>query len=266
MPATTAGLQEHFYALNNESGTLDSVSITRHSIANADEALRALINEIPTFIPRWAKLGEQFVHMCLTGKLLTFVMRQPTLKLLTHWRVIPPDAPRQPARLSPAFRQSGTGDTIETAPVFTPPDNMRLFFMSHYINHPAGWIYDRSSIVAVRINTSGDDKSFYKVPLPNIFGNGKLCLGAQTPTIQTEDQITRGDLFSSFTRSVGVFNNAMWNGDLLSEQNLTTIDQSFRFSAEDNQTQLPMTQPEWWRTWPKISNADFNAVPFHSLA
>lgn len=255
----TPGLAPTFYTLNDVNGTFEKVTITRQVVADADAQLRALSNDQCLFIPRACSVGRQPVHVAASAHLLTMACRLPNLRLSTFWKIIQPPDRRHKPYIVPIFHDAGSGE-FRAAPVWTPYSNMAMFFVSCFQTSNGQYVYSRSNIAVVCT-----DKRYpgtYRFPLPNIHGNGKLCLGSDAGQITADATLP---LASMFDKALEVFQSSPWNTDLLNENAPDVINAHFRFSAEDNKTQVPGPIEEWPISWVKISNTDFSAIPFHTL-
>lgn len=255
----TEGLPKTFYAFSENGSSFERVEVRRTPLADVDSQLRALSQEIPTAIQNVFVIPAGKVHMCLSNKLFTLITPLKEIPLLTYWTVVKPPDKRTKAWIAPTFVNNAS--SFRASPVWCPPKDMRLFIMSHY-NMPEGlprWA--RSSLVAV--STDPENKRHYKLPLPNIFANCKLCLGRDiVPLVSAE--IIALPLADQMQKSIEMFTAGEWNTDLLNENDPAVTNAVFRFSADDNKTQLDVPT-EWPSLLVSVSNSDFNGIPFHSI-
>lgn len=259
-PPNTVGLPQRFFIIGEQNGTFERVEVVRSPLADVDSQLRNLAQELAMFIPRLFILPESRLacSASLTSKLLTLVCRLPSLRMSTYWRVVP--ASRETANKPTIVPHFVPADgAIRLAPEWLPPADMALFFLSHFDAHPTGWLYNRSSLAAIHTNKAVH--GFFKLPLPNIYPNCKLCLGNDGNHIQPD---VRAPLSVVMEKSLNVFQNSGWNADLLASNPVDIIHQFFRFSAEDNKTPMP-ARTDWPAHFIKVSNSDFNNIPFISI-
>lgn len=253
------GLPPTFYAFSENGSSFERVEVRRMPLADVDAQIRALAQDIPSFITSMFSIPAGIVHACLSNRLLTLVTILPSFPILTHWTVVKPTDRRSKAYIVPTFTDNQ--DSFQASPVWSPPKDMRLFIMSHYDLVDAHPKWARSSLVAVQTNP--ENKRHYKLPLPNIFGNCKLCLGRDNTQLTNED-IRKLPLADQMQKSVDVFTSGQWNIDLLHENNPDVINSMFRFSADDNKTQLDVPE-NWSAMLVAVSNQDFASIPFHSI-
>lgn len=255
------GIPARAYIISEDSGQFERLEIKRSPLTGVDSLLKQLAQEIPTFIPKMFMIPAGPVHFSFSSKMLTLAVLLPTIRLLTLWSVVRPPDKRQKAYLIPVFQGA---DTLRLAPVWTPPSNMRVFFCNHMQANGSGvYLHTHAALVAIRTDDK-DDRKCYKLPLPNMYENCKLCMGG-TPTqeLQSPEMLKR-PIADQMQAAVDSFNRSTWNGDLLSHNRIETVEAMFQFSAEDNVTQVnPMK--DWHLSLPAVSNTDFATIPFHSL-
>lgn len=255
-PVTT-GLPPRFYQLS-DAGTFERVEIHRYPLIDVDSQLRAMAQDIPNFLPRQYVLPDFNlpVHMLISGSNLTHLVRLPSFKLSTYYTIRTGPRGGSPAMV-PVFKADG--GAIRLTPDWTPPSDMALFFLSHFTFSSGYWAYSQSSLVAISLtkNVNG----IFKLPLPNVYANCKLCLGREANETHNDAQMLTSVVFA---KSLAIFQNSNWNTDMISENNLEVTEAMFRFSAEDNKTQLPVMK-EWAQSCIKANNNLFTGIPFNQL-
>jgi hypothetical protein len=134
--------------------------------------------------------------------------------------------------LSPVFR--GNRNTVHTTCLWKPPDTMEIHFAVHMsLVGDITWQMIDSLLFARPINRPG----FFKLPLPNTFGDGRMCLG------NGPNRINGDTAQEVLTKAHTMFESGVWNTDLIDEINLENTRKLFQF---DPSNFLPIPPPEEW--------------------
>jgi len=260
MNSGAVGLPDRFYVLAENTGTFDVVTVQRTPLTNVDSVLKTLVQDTPFLVPRIAFLNKEYVHCQMSGKMLTLFVKIPFLNLDTFWILRKPegDGETRPF-IVPIFIANDL--SFRVSPKWVPPaDQMAIFFMVHYVpGTDSAWRYSHASVVLISLLK--DVKDHFKIPLPNIYTNGKICMGGSGEALALD---TKMPVLENFSAALEVFQKATWNADLLRDNSRESIERIFRLDASDNKTQLPVPK-DWYKLCMKISNQEFIAIPFHSL-
>lgn len=259
--AAQIGLPNAFYAIDAEAGAFVRYTIMRQQIADVDQQIKALAQETSILFPKFSKL-ETDVHLCCSPKLLTLTCQLPKLRIATWFRVDPPARRGEHGVATPCFGQQTSFTCVQMDPWWTPPSNMRLFFATHFTPHQSEWLYSQSTLIV--ICTEKGQTAMFKFPFPNIYENGKLCLGNDATALT--DRAVPMPLMEKFSKALTVFQRAPWNGDLLNGRDFAIAVQLVRFDADDPTKQLDPTIPQWWAQLTRINNALVASIPFHTLS
>lgn len=257
---TPSGLSSKFYELG-EDGNFNRIEIKRTSIVSIDKQIRSLAADIATVIPRVSTAQDRPVHMVSSNKELVILARLPSIKLATYFVVKPALRRGQPARIVPCFRHDTS--SIQLAPIWTPPPSMALWLCVHFAPQTEGQVarYQMTTLVATCLTGGEGTAGTYKPCLPNIHADSHVCMGADPSRIQAPDTAP----LTAFSNALTIFQNNRWNHDLLDQNRIEVIEESFAFDAADNTTQL--TCPADWPTkWAKVANRSHDPIPFKLLA
>lgn len=223
---------------------------------SAEEELRKLAADAPVTIPRaFVTTANGPVHMAATSTSVTLFGLVPSFRLSTHYS----PHPTLPGKLTPVFRRAeGARDTLQLSCEFTPPPNMRVWFITHHITQPAvpgRSQYSRSFLVASC--TDAGVPGLFKLPLPNIYEDCKLCLGNGTEgTIQPDHN---APLEKVFKNAFDIFYSSTWNGDLLQSISLDCTRAMFVMDGTTNKSVPGPT--DWYRNNLQVSSAFYNSLP-----
>ena len=164
----------------------------------------------------------------LTDTLWT--VRLDRLPLLTHFRLIAD-------MLVPSF---ATPTDLELPLVWHAPETVRLAFVVRTTGADEGVTIDGNWLFACDENQRG-----YRLPLPNLFEDCKVCTG------QFQDTYDSGA--ACVTASLEQFRKSQWNADLM--RTVERSQQFFRFQpTNETFTTLPIAAADWTTLCDKVSS------------
>lgn len=189
--------------------------LTPTAVTNFGECLKALAESMGRKVPSAFLLdGKPVGVTALTGGVTLAAVQLPHVDIDTHWKIDGED-------LYPVFASSK--DTVDRKFRWTPPADMKLTFC---LVASGSWIKSDALLFAKKTGGTG----FWRLPLPNTYTDGRLCLG--------EERTIRGNtLAECLDNAVRRFHEAKWNTDLLSDQSFCK--KLFRFSMTGEQRQVP---------------------------
>lgn len=206
--------------------------ISEELIPQADDAIAKALSTAAVQIDRIATghLGG-VIHGRVEGRSIILAQHIPSLLLTTHYK---PRAGSDPC-LTPEFGQKD--ETISlTKPEWKPPASARLWFITHATM--------RSSVTCYLVFTRSDKPGIWKLPLPNTYDDGKLCMGdAFEEALHGLRSAPNDTELGLHAAALEHFRNTAWNGDLWRNRDAT--DALFRFNFEGKQ--LPV--PDRWADW-----------------
>lgn len=253
--------------LSEDGSAFERVEIVRTKKAPVDKMLRDLATDAPVTIPGWmpAAAGVPAAHITVGKRVTVLTARVTALSLSTVYTISGSATPRRGVVTPPvAIPSFITGQSaVRMKPRWTPPDDMHLWFNVHTRaerpNQTPVLVY--CSLCATCNSGNSGTKGLYLLPLPNTYGDGRVCMGGTTTA---ENPGTAVTVYDMFVRAWKQFDANMWNGDLLAEANLPKIEGMFRFDPNDSK-QLPPTI-DWTTVCTKFGNSELDAVPFATLA
>ncbi len=249
--ATT--LPNQFFTLT-PSG-FQRVSIHIDPCGDADAQLRTLANSTPTVTPRMFMGPSGPAHVAVTAAAVTIFTVVPKFNLTTTYASVTV-AGRQ--LLKPVFAE--VRGAVRMSPEWTPPSNMKVWFVSVLPITSGAPKYARSNLIATCTN-EGVNGAFW-LPLPNIYNTGKLCLGSEASTVVDIHPNTTTPLDRVFMNALNLFHSSSWNSDLLHTTDEGVRNRLFLFDPATNKVAVSPTD---WQTWlPRLSNEDYNNLPLNN--
>lgn len=187
-------------------------------------------NPPPVFVGSVPELGKLFAeaaptscpnifgdatHLQIYRNRYYVVQRLDQLRISTHFSV----DHENPEECFPVFVP--TQDSLLMTRSWTPPDNMRLFlgFVCAPPRTSASWAMEETYLFA----TSPDYTGTWRLPLPNVYEDSRVCMGATAPTLC-------GTLQGLVESARAHFDEASWNTDLLHGQ-APSASRLFRFNT-----------------------------------
>ena len=132
---------------------------------------------------------------------------------------------------------------------WTAPNNMRVFLAVKARKNAAGKVWSVVEPYLFCKAASAVPAGFYKLPLPNIYPDGRLCLGngwtGNSPT-----------LIGVLKNCLRQLNESSWNTDLPSPVEQTR--QLFRFHPTTLDS-LP-GETEWWNACKRVNRVEYEAL------
>jgi hypothetical protein len=141
--------------------------------------------------------------------------------------------------LYPCFQE--TSDSLKLTAIWQAPPSMELFFAIVCVGPPKEFSaqYINQSYLFARHTSPKKYGGLFKLPLSNLYDDGKLCLGESIKEVRASNYAATMD------RAITILNNSNWNADLY-PPNVEISKSLFRFNPTD-MTQIPVDEP----TWPK---------------
>lgn len=135
--------------------------------------------------------------------------------------------------------------SIEMNPEWKPPEDMVLAFITHILQHH----FCNAYLIAISMESRG----LFKLPLPNLYGDGKLCLGGGAD-IPGRNAVDLAD------NALEDFNQSKWNRDLLSRVSRESLNNMFAFDEQGKQ--IPH-EGDWKTSCEEVSCDIYNTVCSH---
>lgn len=147
----------------------------------------------------------------------------------------------------PVFTNSG-GAIVRTMR-WTAPNNMRVFLAAKARKDMSEKIWSTVETYLFCKAASAVPAGFYKLPLPNIYPDGRLCLGSgwkgDAPT-----------LIGVLKNCLRQLNESSWNTDLRADSEQTK--QLFRFHPATLDS-LP-GETDWWNACKRVNRVEYEAL------
>lgn len=122
--------------------------------------------------------------------------------------------------------------------------NMRLYFITEISNIDPRWL--NSYLLAKHPTISGD----WRLPLPNYFDSGELCLGDNSVN---NPEFLKIKISSEIMNAcLDIFYKNNWNADLGPSESMST--ELFRFNMTDNSQIKPPEDFDWTKFATRFSN------------
>lgn len=184
-------------------------------------------------VPNIAKIGEMFVHL-QAAAITSLAVVLPYLRIRTF------------------YLAAGTGKELCMVPWFAP-DNAIDFACDWYPEDDCKIVFVISAgtcfVMLVGTGTDGK-KTIHRVPLPNIYDDGRICMGTWAAPGAGSSHV---EIMSS---ALTFFATSSFNSDLIGESR-TRSSKIMRFTIDGKQ--LPPVA-KWRTVCPQISGASYNWV------
>lgn len=204
--------------------------ISENLITNADALLTEIVASQGTVLPNLAP----GTHVRIANNVVWMATRLKQLSLRTHFRLLA-EAPNTPPLYVPTFRAAA--DTMEVTHKWEPRADMYLMLissMSRFINF--------SNSHTCYLVVFSVDRGQFLLPLPNLYGDGRVCMGGEWDRGQSELTAhaahNTGDYISRHGLALKAFESSVWNADL-SEGKEEKAKLLFRFSGDGKQQPIP---------------------------
>ena len=211
--------------------------LTPSSIGGDDKIGELLAARAAQAFPNAFQLGGQPAHVSLSGppssRRALISVCVPKLKVHTFYSV-------SEGALVPVFRN--LPDSVRMDLEWTPPPTMRLWFALDAQMVDGKWRHGTPFVFLKSTNKA--HAGTFKVPLPNCYDHGAICLGHVDWKI--------GDVLTVAQQAYDQLQTATWNTDLLYDHDAPARNGLFRFDLATNK-QIPFTA-EWERLVKRLSN------------
>ena len=187
--------------------------LTPQHIGGDVEVAAHLATAAVTTVPNAFKLYGSPVHIAKQGKQSFISTRIPTLALATHFMV-------EDGVLVPSFK--ATTDSVLLNLVWTPPANMTLHLGVALGTSGHEPVFHEAFLVATLARESGT----FRLPLPNLYKHGPICLG--------RSEFSADTLSSMMEQVIMQMQTALWNTDLLDNADNGRRKNLFSYSLADN--------------------------------
>ncbi len=237
-----------YYLFDNESpnGLLRIEPVIRR-VVNSDDALRACQTDIAIRIPAAFdvnnNLGLKPVGLSVKKEYTIACCRITKVKLDTYFVLVPTEGP-VPAFFTPCFAQSPEAmglprqESVRLNLSWQIPNDMVMFFAAKMNFNGSGWKPSIPLFFGRAVNPRNqEEQGFFRLPLPNQYGDGKMCLG------DAERHIADPSLQGAFQKELDLFCNSTWNTD--AAPIIANTRAVFQFNASD-MTQRNGVGPNWW--------------------
>lgn len=173
-------------------------------LGSQENILTSLTEQAPVMLPRFFRFNDSPVHLLIHKTSLAVSIELPRLPFQANWI---PD-PNATGRLKLHWGSVDRGVIVLNDPWVVPsPDFGRLVFSV---------IFDRQSTILSPGRTSlllyrGGE--LYRLPYPNIFEDGRICMGNEWEAKKTTGNGVMGDFIHAHTS----FHTTRMNSDLTTE-------------------------------------------------
>jgi hypothetical protein len=191
-------------------------------IGEETEMVRHLQKRVPIALPNLTS-GK---HLCVSQTGLSLASRITMLQLHTYFA--PMTGTDEKVVMVPVFLK-GTNRAADMSMDWTVPETMRLYFVSRWAF--AAGIEGAVGVMPLfyLIAVDPSQKRTHILPLPNIYDEGKVCMGSGT---DMEKFDLRQDVFQQQDYALNAFLKSRWNADLLNENRAKNSKLIFRFDSK----------------------------------
>jgi len=143
----------------------------------------------------------------------------------------------------PVFGSSGAA----ASKVWEAPHGVTLAMLCGVSPTPDGkWILDKERVYLCRTMERG----FSRPPLPNLYGDGRICTGA--------NRATAGTLSDAANQAMGMLMDAQYNTDLSGSDSIAACKAAFRWDNETGNQLDPLDGAI--NSWAPINTSIFNRI------
>lgn len=233
MPELTKGL------LVLEDGSVYSLPFSRLSPKQVDEALRKVADSGYQKVVGAMKIDGEPVTLCVNANQVIAGVPLKRLNLLAKCQLID-------GHMVPVF----TGDEVFLMNcVWTPPANCQMHFAMSLNKSGATWKI--SNVFLFCRAASGTPGGFFKLPLPNIYPDGRVCMGERFQMTCPENTIE--GLLKHGIRHLA---ESPWGTDMMPQA--SKIRALFRFDPGTLTSVEPAT--EWHTHCDRVSRVEMDAL------
>jgi hypothetical protein len=226
------------YIRINPDGTCFSVQESQEPRELSSKIAESFASEMIHKIHNAFHFGDNAVNMSFKKSELFAFTKLKSIILTSHYNLNPDDKILRPVFIK--TEDSSSKQYPIMSPRWTCPDSMSLYFVSKIY----GW-NTRMTLPKTQPDQSNylfaldANKVAWKLPLPNIFDDGAICMGrfdGSSTSIQ-----------GAFAMALGQFYNSAWNSDLNSSQTSQKAGSMFMFKpTETSVEQMPMDEATHW--------------------
>lgn len=170
------------------------VRLTPQVLGGADVALQALANNISARTYNAFKVNDLPVKLITKREQVVCCLKLRELPIKTTFSLLE-------GKMVPEF--TNNRDFLQGDKIWTPPESMKLHFCVRCQFQP----WKAMEIYFFAQHT--DDGSTYKLPLPNQYGDGRLCLGDNL------GRLSGATLPELLAKVLDLLKNSTWNTDQL---------------------------------------------------
>lgn len=218
--------------------------ISEEPLAGLEDAITRALSDAVVVARDIAKSSDgKPIHCAIGPAHVTVIECLSKLHLTTYYRSNPS---LNPPCLTPCFKQEATDNVQLSNPVWTPPEGIHLWFVTY--------IPKEGSTHCYLVFTRDDRSGIFKLPLPNTYDDGRLCMGGAWDEEVANLRYRGGDTsIGLHTLAVERFMASSWNADLW--RNRDGTDAMVRFDYEGKQ--LPPLNG--WLDWTNaVSSTVYN--------
>lgn len=232
-----------YFAFGDDGALYRFLAPTR--VLNAESALASLASNAPLQLRSIFIIDGQPVHLALKKTHAILAMRITNLTLNTFFRL-------SGGVLVPEFKpRFGLDEYLDIHGLWQPPVTMKLWFAVNVQLAASPMLpfrNDNPFLVAQHTGSDASVAGFWKLPLPNQYGDGRLCLG------DTFHEIAYANLQDHMLACKKLLDTSAWNTDQLPL--MSAAQEMFKLDPLTNQRPVPVPGPTWnWTAFcTRVSN------------
>jgi len=219
------------------------ISIVRENLGPQEELIRKVASASPVHIDRIGS-SPNFVSpisMVVQNSEIVLYAYIPYIKIRTFFKVV-----KSESALVPTWIKKD--DAIDMELSWPPLQRMGLLFVAIVSPESSAGFRSQHCYLAA---TSMKSKGFFRIPIPNIHEDARVCMG---------NAVSSGpSIIDTFSNAAENFQKSQWNMDLMHIHGEQTVAKYFSFNIK---TQRPKVdeKSDWEKDFPKVSNAIFNRI------
>lgn len=188
----------------------------------------SILNALVKFVPRMINgLFDDGSVLAVSGEGVSLSRTIDHLMIHTYFKPI--KDPKEKVIFIPVFMQPGDQMNLR----WEPPKDMQL----HVVAYWAGRDGINVTLPDIYLIALSSAKKTYLLPLPNLYNEGKLCLGHGIG-----DEFFAKTGMAQLEKAIGILQGSIWNSDLLAHVRTSSTEAMFRFDADGSQ--LPI-EGDW---------------------
>jgi len=226
------------YIRINPDGTCFSVQESQEPRELSSTIAESFASEMVHKICNAFYFGDNPVHMSFKKNELFVFTRLHSITLTSHYYLNPDDKILRPIFIKTDDSQSKQHPIM--SPKWVCPESMSLYFVSKVYNWNIPRLCPKTQPDQSNYLFALDaNKVAWKLPLPNIFEDGAVCMGRFDGGAES--------IQAAFALALGQFYNSAWNSDLNSSQTSQKAGSMFMFKpTETSVEQVPMDESTHW--------------------